>query len=163
MYFGRVIRLLLGTACLYAVLELLTTREQIVLHPYSSLPDISVMLLAALCIVNYVVNIGFGVSWNHMPGIASVLVIGGALLTAWLLTGSADNRYAGLMLWIWLVYLYAHLGVSFVLASIIATPGCEMRAIPELIGNVTGKEVEAHHCPVAFIQQIDDWEAKQNG
>ncbi len=161
--YGRSARFLLGVACLYALFELVTFRDNIVSQPFSSLPNISVMLVIALCIVNYVVNIGFGVSWKRLPSIVSVAVIGIAMLAAWTVTGSADNEYAGLILWLWLVYFYAHLGFSFVLASIIATPGCEMRAIPELVGKVRRQEVEEHHCPAAFIQKIDDWEMKLNG
>jgi len=45
-----------------------------------------------------------------------------------------------------------------VLAALFATPGCEMRSIPEAVRRITGKPVQEHTCPIWFIAKIDDWE-----
>lgn len=58
----------------------------------------------------------------------------------------------------WLGYFYGHLGVSFLLAAAIGTPGCEMRSIPELIGRARGTPSHEHRCPVGFLARIDEWE-----
>ena len=58
------------------------------------------------------------------------------------------------------VYTFGHLGVSFVLAAFLATPGCEMRAMPDLLGRLTGRMAQEHHCP-AFIQPLDNWETRR--
>ena len=86
--------------------------------------------------------------------IVSGLVAGAAFVTS----GSLDSPILGLPLNFWLAYFYGHLGLSFVLASLIATPGCEMRSIPEIIGQARGATSEEHHCPAGFITQIDEWE-----
>ena len=54
--------------------------------------------------------------------------------------------------------MFAHLGYSFVLAGILATPGCEMRATHHLFSILSGKPVKEHHCPVGPLNTIDKWE-----
>lgn len=157
---GRLVRLSLGIVCLYAIYELLVHHQNIIQNPISVLPNIALLVFVALLIINYVVNIGFGRSWGRWPSYAS---IGGGLLFAaisWLAFGTANNPMFGAALWIWLGYFYIHLGISFVLSAAIATPGCEMRSIPELIGRLSGHAAKEHHCPASFITRIDDWEKK---
>lgn len=158
---GRTVRLVLGVGCLYALLQLILYRESIIATPAAVLPNVAILVLAALFIVNYVVNIGFGRSWGRRP---SYLFLGGSLIlaaAASTIFGTPDHPLLGVWLWLWLVYFYAHLGISFVLSAAIATPGCEMRAIPELIGRASGRSAQEHHCPAAFITKIDEWECKR--
>lgn len=72
--------------------------------------------------------------------------------------GSFDSLILGVPLNLWLGYFYGHLGVSFLLAAAIGTPGCEMRSIPELIGRARGTPSHEHRCPVGFLARIDEWE-----
>lgn len=44
-----------------------------------------------------------------------------------------------------------------VLAGILATPGCEMRAIPHLWGLLTGNRIREHYCP-GFFDNLDRWD-----
>lgn len=155
---GRLVRLLVGAACMFALYELVLYRESIVQAPISALPNIAIMVIATILIINYVVNIGFGKSWGRWP---SYVLVGSTLLVAavaWLIFGTPNHALHGAVLWAWMVYFFAHLGASFVLAAIIATPGCEMRAIPELVGKMSGRHAAEHHCPAAFINKIDEWE-----
>lgn len=155
---GRLVRLLVGVACFYALYELTIYRDSIIQAPVSSLPNVSVMVIATVLIINYVVNIGFGRSWGRWP---SYVMVGSTLLVAgiaWLGFGTPNHGLAGTVLWFWMVYFFAHLGSSFVLAAVIATPGCEMRSIPEVIGKMSGRHAAEHHCPAAFITKIDEWE-----
>ena len=55
------------------------------------------------------------------------------------------------------LYAFIHLGLSFLLAAVFGTPGCEMRAQPILIGRMMGHEVRDHECP-GPIGTIDRWE-----
>ncbi len=59
-----------------------------------------------------------------------------------------------------MVYVYAHLGLSFVLAAALATPGCEMRGIPHLVGLLRGRSSGEHYCP-GFIDGLDRWERER--
>ena len=155
---GRLVRLSLGVLCSYALYVLIVHRVSIIDTPVSVLPNLTIMVVAAILIINYVVNIGFGRSLGRWPSYVSV---GSVLLLAansWLAFGTADHPMVGVGIWIWLFYFYSHLGVSFALAAVIATPGCEMRAIPELLGRLTGRTAAEHHCPASFITRVDSWE-----
>ncbi len=158
---GRVVRLGMGVFCLYALYHVTRNYESVVAAPISALPQLAIMSGVCLCIINYVVNIGFSKSWGRWPAYASLggFVILGAV--AFSVDGSANSAILGLPFLAWLIYFYGHLGASFVIASLIATPGCEMRAIPELLGRMKGTPSEEHHCPAAFITKIDEWEQRR--
>ncbi len=155
---GRLVRLSLGVFCLYAFYELYYYLEQTTTQPLSSLDNRVLLLLGPLCLFNYVVNIGFTKNWGQLPLIISLAVLVLSAGAAYLVSGSFDSPIFGVPLNLWFAYFYGHLGVSFVLAAIIATPGCEMRSIPELIGKARGTVSNEHHCPVGFITGIDEWE-----
>jgi hypothetical protein len=155
---GRIVRLVLGIACFYALYELITYRAGIISTPVSALPNIALLVLVAFLIINYVVNIGFGRSWRRWPSLVSVAAMLVLAAVSWLSFGTPDHVLLGFALWVWLIYFFAHLGSSFVLSAIIATPGCEMRSIPELYGRMTGRPSREHHCPASLISKIDAWE-----
>jgi len=158
---GRIVRFALGILCLYAIYELLLHHEAIIETPMSAIPNISFLVFVALLIINYVVNIGFGKSWGRIPSYLSIAVMLILAGVSWLTFGTLDHALLGAVLWGWLFYFYAHLGSSFVLAAIIATPGCEMRSIPELIGQITGQAALEHYCPASLITKIDAWERER--
>ncbi len=157
---GRTVRLIIGAACLYALYQLIIYRSSIIAMPITHVDNIWPMLIVPLFIINAVVNIGFGVSWGRWPAYFSVITLTLIALFSRVLAGTFDNFIFGAGLWIWLVYFYTHIGLSFTLAGVAATPGCEMRALPDLIGRLTGKPAQEHHCP-AFIGTIDNWELQR--
>ena len=106
-----------------------------------------------------VVNLGLGVSWRRRSQGAVLLLAGAAALADFLLYGSFWGPPLGWVVFALTVYTFGHLGISFVLAALLGTPGCEMRSIPDLIGKVTGRTTLEHHCP-GFITALDNWEAK---
>jgi hypothetical protein len=85
-------------------------REAVIATPLSTLPNLVVL---AFWIVNYVVNIGFGKSWGRWPSYVSAIVILASATLGWLIDGSPDNPILGACIWLWLMYFYAHLGLSF--------------------------------------------------
>lgn len=155
---GRFVRLVLGTLCMYGLWQLLEVAPIFIERPVELLPNLSLMILVVFCVFNYVVNIGFSKDWNNYPLIISLSLFLSVALVGFLLTGSPGSTFLGVLIVLWMGYFYAHLGISFILAAIIATPGCEMRAIPELFGRVTKSEVKEHHCPSSIISGIDRWE-----
>jgi len=158
---GRAVRMALGVFCLYALFQVIRDYESIVAAPITALPGLAIISGVCLCIINYVVNIGFSKNWGRWPAYAS---LGGfAILGAmgFVLDGGANSAILGLPFLAWLVYFYSHLGVSFVLASLIATPGCEMRSVPELFARMNHRPSEEHQCPAAFITKIDEWEQRR--
>ncbi len=160
---GRLLRFALGVLCLYALWELIDIAPFVIERPIELLPNLALMGLIAICVFNYVINIGFSRGWNYYPILVSLAAFGIVAATGFILTGSAGTIYLGVFIVLWLGYFYAHLGISFVLAATLGTPGCEMRAIPELFGKVTHREVKEHHCPSTIITGIDRWESKWLG
>ncbi|HJN49252.1 MAG: hypothetical protein QGI68_17985 [Pseudomonadales bacterium] len=157
---GRMVRLGMGVLCLYALWQVIIYREELIDTPVSVIPNFSVMLAIGLCIINYVVNIGFSKSWGRMPAYISLAAFGILAGVSYLVGGDWDSPILGVPLFMWLTYFYGHLGISFTIAAAIATPGCEMRSIPELLGRATGQKAQEHHCPAAFITKIDEWEKR---
>ncbi len=102
----------------------------------------------AFMLLPYIVNLGFSGSWGK-PLQRAVLVLAFAAIVFNLVrygnVWGPPLAYLALALGL---YWYAHLGVSFVLSAVIATPGCEMRAIPHLATMLFKRDVtEAAVCP----------------
>ncbi|MDA1371008.1 MAG: hypothetical protein O2971_09635 [Proteobacteria bacterium] len=154
---GRIVRFSMGLLCLWVTWELATNSSEMDLIN----PSWWFLLGIALLLVTYVVNIGFGLSVGTWPRNLSIALIATSAIAAHLIGGS----FLGTPLWLagtfWMVYIYGHLGVSFLVSTIIATPGCEMRALPHLLGLASGHKVAEHYCP-AFIDNIDKWEHARN-
>lgn len=160
---GRLVRFVIGLFCLYALFQIARYWEGTAAYPLTTLGDRIPLLVAPLCIINYVVNIGFSRQWGSYPLIASLTILGLTAVVTYAVTGSFDHILLGTLLNVWLAYCYGHLGFCFILAAALATPGCEMRAIPDLLGRVRGQPAPEHRCPAAFITRIDEWEHSKAG
>lgn len=159
---GRLVRLALGALCLNGLYEVISYRAEVIETPIGSFFHFILLIGLCLCILNYVVNIGFSKNWGRKPVYASLAVFGILAVAGFIVDGSFDSPILGVPLFLWLAYFYAHLGISFVIAAVIATPGCEMRAIPDLVGRTSGHGAQEHHCPAAFITRIDEWEQRRS-
>ncbi len=150
---GRVVRLSIATLCLWAVWQLA------VFSGVGALRSPSWWLAAgfALWLAPYVVNIGFGVKWGAWPRVISLALAAAGAIAAYLIAGNVLATPFYLTLNIWMLYIFTHLGLSFALSAVLATPGCEMRSIPHLLGMITGKKAIEHYCP-GFIDNVDRWE-----
>lgn len=118
-------------------------------------------VVVALYLFSYVVNIGFGRQWGWWP---QAIIIACALVTSFVGYAVYDEFFGPPLAWFiiaWLSYVYAHLAISFILSAILATPGCEMRAISHLFANINNRSPIVHHCPVGPLNRIDSWEAKR--
>lgn len=155
---GRSVRLIFGMFCIYALWQLFTVAPYVISDPFTYLANLVLMIAFALCLINYVVNLGFSRNWRNYPLLVSLVWFGSIAVFGYLAGAEFWNRLFGISLLLWLGYFFAHLGISFLLAAILGTPGCEMRAIPELFGKIAGRQVSEHRCPVSFINKIDEWE-----
>jgi hypothetical protein len=160
---GRLVRLLLGLWLLWFLYSLL--RFGSVLLISTTAPKHWSWWLATLVglwVFPDVVNIGWGKNWKHRPRVA-VLGVAGLLVVVDLLAyGAWWAPPLGVFVFAWHLYWSAHLGLSFALASIIATPGCEMRALPHLWTRITGHTTHEHYCP-SFVDGLDRWERRRAG
>lgn len=160
---GRLVRLGLGVMCLFGLWNLTIHLGAIIATPFAVIVHSNFAFLSMMClgIFNCVVNIGFSKSWGRRPMYASIagfVILG---LLALVIDGELNSPVLGIPLFAWLTYFYSHLGISFMLACVLSTPGCEMRAIPELVGLITGHPAAEHHCPASFIRRIDEWEHRR--
>jgi hypothetical protein len=159
---GRAVRLVFGLALLWAVYGLIVVGwDQFV--STTPLSDLSFWILIAFAFkwTPYVINIGFGSNWKRRP---RYLIVGAILVLVvadLLVYGTWWAPPLGTFLWIWLLYFSAHLGISFVLSALIATPGCEMRALPHLWTILSGRRTDEHYCP-GFLDKIDEWERERS-
>jgi hypothetical protein len=155
---GRAVRLLLGLALAFAVWQLVM---------YSDVADLRYPLfwfwaLFSLWLLPAVVNIGFGRIWGNWPlRLTAVGLAGVAALTSHFVYGQLDAPPLWWVVWSLMTYTLGHLGISFLLAALLGTPGCEMRAIPHLIGLITSHARREHYCP-GFLDRLDHWEARRN-
>ena len=156
---GRLVRFAFGLLCLYYVYILWTVRDVLVLTDGSIRPLLWSGIVFGLILVSYVVNIGFSQSWKKWPAIVSVVLLLGAAGVNYFVSGNIEGQITAVILHLWLLYIFCHLGHAFILSTIIGTPGCEMRAFHHLYTVITGNPTKEHYCPVGPLHPIDQWEA----
>ena len=155
---GRSFRLFLGMGCL-SFIAYLVYNSSIFLNGINHYNwGILIGLIYGIFLLPYIVNIGFSINSGKRLQLAAILALVMASAIDYFSTGS----FLGLITWglvyLMLIYLYGHLGLSYVIASIIATPGCEMRAFPQLWSFITKKPSKEHCCPIGPLSKIDLWE-----
>lgn len=160
-WIGRSVRLLVGLWLLLALYSLAGFGWEVfvVAGPPSGWTWWAFIAIA-FWITPPVVNIGFTRDWSGRPRAVIAAVAGFAIVLDLSFYGTWWAPPLGAFVWLWLVYFSAHLGVSFVLAAVLATPGCEMRAIPHLWTRLTGRSTAEHYCP-SFLDRIDRWELER--
>lgn len=158
---GRLVRLGFGFLCLYYVYGLWTVRGDLMTNTGSIRPLLWNGIIFGLFLVSYVINIGFSRAWKKWPAFISAALLLTAGGIGYLQSGSIETPLLAHAIHTWAFYVFVHLGVSFVVAAFIRTPGCEMRAFHHLYSLVTGNPTKEHHCPVGPLTPIDTWEAQQ--
>ena len=154
---GRLVRLGSGLLCAWGVWNVWMHGDRLLDARILQNIGWEIMIVGGIMLVPYVVNIGLGLSWRFWPRVVSVAIILGGVTVGWALDGTWWNPAVGWSVRVWLLYIYGHLGISFLLSGLIATPGCEMRTIPHLWTLMTGRKTKEHYCPV-FLENIDAWE-----
>lgn len=117
-------------------------------------------MAVAFWLLPYVVNIGFTRNWKRAPQLVLGAALALAIVADLAFWGTWWAPPLGALVWTWLAYFSGHLGGSFLVSALIATPGCEMRAFPHLRARIIGRETRAHHCP-GFIDSVDRWEGRR--
>jgi hypothetical protein len=156
---GRLVRFAFGVMCAWYVQGLINVASQLMDSSGHIRSFIWNGTAIGLFLVSYVINIGYSRSWKKWPAIVSavsfLIVLGIGYFTA----GVLETDLLARAMWVWILYLYTHLGVAFIIAGLIATPGCEMRAFHDLYSRITGIPTREHYCPVGPLHPIDQWEA----
>ena len=160
MMLGRIARFLAGVGVLsafysevdVAIAFVTGTRYMDIVPPQSPMFWLAVLL--AFWVFPYVVNIGFTRRWKRKPqvavaGLAAVAMLAGLTLY--------ENWWAPpleVLLLVWMIYTFGHLRFCFLMSGVLATPVCEMRAMPHLWATLTGRATKEHYCP-GLLDPID--------
>ncbi len=158
---GRLARLVFGLMCLWYVYGLLMIAGGNVSQTGNIRPMIWNGMIPGLFLVSYVVNIGYSRAWKKWPAIVSAITFTVVALVGYLTSGTVETATLARLIWGWELYVFAHLGLAFLLAATIGSPGCEMRAIHDLYSRITGTPTKEHCCPIGPLHSIDQWEARR--
>ena len=97
-------------------------------------------ILMGLYVFPDVVNIGFSKAWKRSYVLTGLVAAAGvAAMVSWATYGDVIGPPSGILVGIWLLYTFGHLGIAFLLATLLATPSCEMRSVAQLWAMVSGK------------------------
>ena len=156
---GRIVRLAFGALCVYYVLDIVDVYDSLMDGQGHVRAVIWNGVLTGLFLISYVINIGFSRDWKKWPAVVSagVFILLGAY--GYFSQAAFETEALARTIWVWEFYLFTHLGISFLLAALLVTPGCEMRAIHDLYARLSGSSAKEHICPVGPLTAIDRWEA----
>jgi hypothetical protein len=158
---GRLVRFTLGVLMLNGVYQV-TLAWPYLLENGFPVGNTTLWVTTALAfwIIPAVINIGFSLNTGKL----SRWIIGGLSLILgayhYFTEGVVMGYGLGIFTLVWVYYWLVHLGSSFFLAAILATPGCEMRSIPHLWTLITGRASKEHYCP-GFLDNLDRWERQR--
>ena len=155
---GRLARFGFGTLCLWYVSGLINVSSELIGVDGHIQSLVWNGIIFGLIMVSYVVNIGYSRSWKKWPAIVSGIAFAGFALVSYVTSGDVESNFLARSLWLWELYVFSHLGVAFIVAGLIGTPGCEMRAFHDLYSRLTGVATKEHYCPVGPLHSIDQWE-----
>ena len=158
---GRLVRLAVGILCLWQVYGLIQVSGNLMGADGSIRPFIWNGVIIGLFLVSYIVNIGFSRAWKKWPAVVSAAALAIIAGVGYAMSGIIETNLLARSIWIWEFYIFSHLGLAFIIAAVIRTPGCEMRAFHDLYSKLTGVPTKEHYCPVGPLHPIDQWEARR--
>ena len=153
---GRLVRLALGLLIAKLIYDWIVIIDS---SDYLQ-PFILLWIAFSVLLAPYVINIGFGVNSGAKPRYVLIALWLLAAIAGFLAEGTIKSEFLWATVEASQIYIYGHLGLSFLLSAILSTPGCEMRAIPHLLGKISGSDSREHYCP-GFIDNVDRWERER--
>ncbi len=159
---GRLTRLVFGLICAGFVWMVLAIGPIRLVQQFADVQGFWPWAITAFYLFPYVINIGFGRSWGPWPRYWVLAGVVGFASLSYFSSGQILGPWLIGFLLLWMFYVFLHLAVSFLAAGILATPGCEMRALPYLYGKLSGRPVREHSCPVGPLAAIDRWESRKH-
>jgi hypothetical protein len=123
---GRALRILLGIFLLFSFAQLLRhTAAFLAPRAGWSVPGGNWWLAALFCLLALpvVIDSGFGRRWGAWSPAAYLLLLGAAALWDHAIDGILWARPVSMLALLLLLYVFAHLGISLVVAGVAATPG----------------------------------------
>ena len=158
---GRFGRFVLGALSLSFVIGILPYYSHFInVNPLNNSSPYFIGVLIAFLVLNDVVNIGFNVSWRRRPQAIFLVLVLLAIALDMLLFGSTWGSPLGVVFFLMSILTHLYLGISHILAALIATPGCEMRSIPHLFAKLLGHNIKGVVCP-GHWDAVDNWETSK--
>jgi hypothetical protein len=143
---GLLIRVVLGAAAVYALVELVTKwdifRDQNLIES-----DFWFVTVFTLCLLADVFNIGLRRRWGVWPIV--VFLAGAAAIGSVGYLASREIWTTALAAWVYAgdLVVFGALAVSFPVAIVTRTPGCEFNALPRLVARLRGTaDEETRRC-----------------
>lgn len=159
---GRFLRAGFGFICIWYVIQLIGVSDKLMDSDTHIKLIVWNGILIGLFLISYIINIGYSRAWKKRPALISAAVFLALAGVGYLTGETAETTFLARAIWVWEIYLFSHLGLAFVIASLIGTPGCEMRAFHHLYTRITGIPTREHYCPVGPLHTIDQWEARRS-
>ncbi len=159
---GRIIRLAFGALSLWYVYGLVQVSSNLIGSDGHIRSLVFNGIFFTLFLVSYVINIGYSRAWKKWPAVVSAITLAVIALYGYVAAETVETEMLARSIWFWELYVYSHLGFAFIVAGVIGTPGCEMRAFHDLYSRVTGVSTKEHYCPVGPLHPIDQWEARRS-
>ena len=156
---GRLVRLAYGLACIWYVYALIAVAGNLMSADGGIRSLVWNGVLVGLFLISYIINIGYSRPWKKWPALVSAGVFLALAGIGYVTKGTIETNVLAHAVWGWEVYLFLHLGAAFMIAALIGTPGCEMRAFHDLYSRLTGIPTKEHYCPIGPLNSIDRWEA----
>lgn len=157
---GRIVRLVLGLL----VLQAAAGAAIMLLDGVSGLPAADSGMAIATGIAAWltptVYDVGLGTSLGNRWRLLATSAIGAATLAGLALGAPGTGFTIGVLVWI--AVTLGWLGVAFLVATALRTPGCEMRSLPHLASLVLPGGHDFVACP-GPLQPLDEWEARTTG
>jgi len=151
---GLLIRVVLGVASVYALVELITKwaifRDQNLIES-----DFWFVTLFTLCLLPDVFNIGLRRRWGAWP-IVVFLAVGAAIGSVGYFA-SGEIWTTALAAWVYVgdLVVFGALSVSFPVAIAARTPGCEFNAMPRLVARLRGTPDEETRRCILGVDMLD--------
>jgi hypothetical protein len=130
---GRLIRLLLGVATLSLFASLIgPLRAELWSGEVPAHWSFYIALGFGLYLTSFVARILGNRAWGQKPLVVVLLGAAAAAAAGYVTHGTPLAPPLGAYMWSWLVAFTALLGSAHILASVLGTPGCEMRSYTHL-------------------------------
>ncbi len=156
---GRLVRLGFAALCFWYVYSLIQVTNNLIANDEHIRSIIWTGIPFSLFVASYVINIGYSRAWKKWPAIVSGIIFAAIAVYGYTVAGTVETELLAGSAWLLEMYIFSHLGLAFLVAGFIGTPGCEMRAFHDLYSRISGVPTKEHNCPVGPLHPIDQWEA----
>lgn len=120
---GRGLRMVMGIALLILGIETLLTPTNWITANVPRSPGMWIGTAICFYVLRGVPDKGFGRAWGRWPQLSTLFLATMAIVYNLIRTGSWWGEPLGALVFVLIVYVTVHLGLSFVLASLLAHPG----------------------------------------